>query len=558
MAGITYKIQKNELLGRYMVANKDLKQGELILKESPAILGPHLNGPARCFRCLQVINLMMCSFCDECNTALLCVNHCKGKYHPEEECLTLKTQKIKGQLLAENPAAILPLKCLLLGIYNPDLFSDIMDMEAHMEKRRDTAIWRRHRISVEDVLKDTNLLSDKDIKEELVQKVCGILDVNTFEVRPPPSEQFSYTPNPVQSRLRALYPLAALMAHDCTQNTHVSVDDNFVMSIYASVDIGEGEPILNNYANVLDGNQERHQHLLEGKYFICKCKRCIDPSEFGTEISSLVCHKCRKGFLRYTEIEDGFKIWKCSDCNLCFKDFLINLAIEEGRNRINDMDLTDIRGLEDLYRRLLLTFHPNHFLLLELKQIMVGLYSKLPPTKNNLNRKIDLCGRLMSVFGRIEPGISRIKALTMYELHTALVDIANKRYRDNELNDHELLKELETAERILKESIKFLLYEPPKSPEGRLAQDAMGELKMLRNSIKNIQQNVLIDAERKAVGDKKAEITKRLKDKLEKGKVEKNNSALIKEQPEKIIPTIDGQEKHQPKKKKNKNKNKQK
>lgn len=65
--------------------------------------------------------------------------------------------------------------------------------------------------------------------------------------------------------------------------------------------------------------------------------------------------------------------------------------------------------METLYKKLLLTFHPNHYLLLGLKQAIVSLYSKLPPTKSNLNRKIDLCGRLMSVFGKLEPGISRIK-----------------------------------------------------------------------------------------------------------------------------------------------------
>lgn len=55
-------------------------------------------------------------------------------------------------------------------------------MECHLEKRRDTAIWRRHRISVEDVLKSTNLLNEEDLKDEVVQKICGILDVNAFEV----------------------------------------------------------------------------------------------------------------------------------------------------------------------------------------------------------------------------------------------------------------------------------------------------------------------------------------------------------------------------------------
>lgn len=84
--------------------------------------------------------------------------------------------------MAENPSVIFPLRCLLLGIYDPETFEEIVKLEAHLEERRDTAIWRRHRISVEDVLKETNLITQKDVEEELVQKICGILDVNSFEV----------------------------------------------------------------------------------------------------------------------------------------------------------------------------------------------------------------------------------------------------------------------------------------------------------------------------------------------------------------------------------------
>ncbi|CAG9773984.1 unnamed protein product [Ceutorhynchus assimilis] len=524
MASKTYKILHNDVLGNYMVANEDLKQGKLIFKEAPVLVGPHLNGPARCFKCLKTINLLMCSFCDSCNTALMCADYCQGTHHTEEECLTLKTQKVKGQILAENPSVIFPLRVLLLSIYNPKAFEEVLKLEPHLEKRRDTAIWRRHRISVEEILKETNLLRKEDIEEELVQKVCGILDVNAFEVRPP--LDLSIT-NPEKQCLRGLYPVASIMAHDCSANTHIAVDDNFLMSVYASVDIKENETIFNNYASVLQGNQDRQDTLLEGKYFSCACKRCKDPSELGTEISSLICHKCRKGLLRFTEMEKSFKIWQCYQCKLCFKDFLINLAIDEGRRRINDLDLTDIQAMEKLYKNLLLTFHPNHYLLLELKQNMVGLYSKLPPTKNNLNRKIDLCGRLMSVFSKLEPGISRAKALTMYELQSAIVEISNKQYREKEINQERLILELQTAERILKDSVKYLLYEPPKSPEGRMAQLALNELKLLRNSIKNIQQNILVG--NNEVNDKKAEITKRLKDKLERNK--KKEKENVEEKP---------------------------
>ncbi|XP_019771517.2 SET domain-containing protein SmydA-8 isoform X3 [Dendroctonus ponderosae] len=518
MTAKTYKITQSDSLGRYMVAKRQLKQGELILKEEAVLVGPHLNGPARCFKCLKTINLLMCSFCNQCNTALMCTNDCQGKHHSDDECLTLRTQKIKGQILAENPSVIFPLCCLLLGIYNPEVYEEIISMESHLEERRNTPIWRRHKISVEDILKDTNLLTPQDLQEEVVQKICGILDVNSIEVKCVRPANLSNLPivDPEKQCLRGLYPKVAMIAHNCLPNAYLAADDNFSISVYAKVDIKEEAPIFINYTNVLQGNQERQLSLLEGKYFTCTCSRCRDPSELGTEISSLICHKCRKGFLRYTELEENFQLWKCSECKQCFKDFLIKLAIEEAKRRIDDLDPTDVQQMENLYKKLLLTFHPNHYLLLGLKQALVSLYSKLPPTKSNLNRKIDLCGRLMSVFGKLEPGISRIKALTMYELQSAIVDISNKQYRDKEIGDEELISELQTAEKILKDSVKYLLYEPPKSPEGRMAQMGLNELKMLRNSIQSIQKDLVVSKEQQ--GDKKAEIARRLKEKLEKNR----------------------------------------
>ncbi|KAL1494115.1 hypothetical protein ABEB36_009764 [Hypothenemus hampei] len=402
----------------------------------------------------------------------------------------------------------------MLNSYKPDLFEEILALETHLEKRRDTVIWRRHRISVEDVLKKYNLLTEQQIQEEIVQKICGILDINSFEVRPPGDVVSSIT-HPENQCLRALYTKGAMMAHNCLANTHISVDDNFIMSVYARVDINDQDLITINYTNVLEGTQERHEHLMEGKYFSCKCSRCKDPSELGTEISSLLCHKCRRGFLRHTELEVDFKIWQCSECKVCFKNFLIDLAIEEARRRIHDLDPTmGVQALEALYKTLLLTFHPNHYLMLELKQIMINFYSKSPPTKQNLNRKIDLCGSLMSVFSKIEPGISRIRALTMYELQSAIVDISNKQFKDKDINEEELIKELQTAEKILKDSVKFLLYEPKNSPEGRMAQMALNELKLLRHSIDNIKKEFLVPVT-------EDNNSKKIKEKLNKKK--KNN-----------------------------------
>lgn len=89
------------------------------------------------------------------------------------------------------------------------------------------------------------MIDESEEDAELVQKICGVLDVNSFEVRG------AMGLSGMGMRLRGVYPEASIMAHDCVNNVHLSVDDNFVMTIRASVDIAEGQPILYNYTDPL-------------------------------------------------------------------------------------------------------------------------------------------------------------------------------------------------------------------------------------------------------------------------------------------------------------------
>lgn len=94
------------------------------------------------------------------------------------------------------------------------------------------------------VLRENGLLTSME-DAEFVQKICGILDVNSFEFRGPPSKSGE------TEVLRGIYRRAALMAHDCVANTHLAVGDDFEMSIHASVPIPLGHPIYFNYTSAM-------------------------------------------------------------------------------------------------------------------------------------------------------------------------------------------------------------------------------------------------------------------------------------------------------------------
>lgn len=62
--------------------------------------------------------------------------------------------------------------------------------------------------------------------------------------------------------MRGLYAQAALLAHDCIGNTLITVDNNQLLKVYASIDIKSGEIIYNNYtASLYVSSYNRIQYI---------------------------------------------------------------------------------------------------------------------------------------------------------------------------------------------------------------------------------------------------------------------------------------------------------
>lgn len=71
-------------------------------------------------------------------------------------------------MLSQNPTKI-------------DCYNEVMKMESHCVKRQGTHIWLMHENCIIKPLKAVNIITDDD--GPLIQRYCGILDVNAFEVR---------------------------------------------------------------------------------------------------------------------------------------------------------------------------------------------------------------------------------------------------------------------------------------------------------------------------------------------------------------------------------------
>lgn len=81
-------------------------------------------------------------------------------------------------------------------------FDEILSMESHCSVRRNTLIWDAHAKNVVKPLREFGIMTAMNeghklpctIDDDFVQKICGILDVNTFEVRTPNFEVSEVNP----------------------------------------------------------------------------------------------------------------------------------------------------------------------------------------------------------------------------------------------------------------------------------------------------------------------------------------------------------------------------
>lgn len=85
------------------------------------------------------------------------------------------------------------------------------------------------------------------------------------------------------------------------------------------------------------GTHERKEHLMVGKYFVCTCNRCIDPTELGTHLSSLKCHSCNKGFIISSNPQKEYSHWQCTSCEKIFLYSLVKTTSEQARKIIEDI-----------------------------------------------------------------------------------------------------------------------------------------------------------------------------------------------------------------------------
>ena len=287
-----YKIMQNDVLGRHLVATRDIKAGELLIEDPNLIMGPKLITEPVCLACYRPVDGSFC--CPKCGFPMCDEGCCEAEAH-EPECKAVQGSgtKVKVTMFGEVNTmyeCIMPVRILALRDDSPSVWRKIINLESHIEKRLSTEIAAITQKTVVNIM--INRLN-LDYEPGLIQQVLGIIDTNGFEIRLP------------DSQIMGLYGSAAMLEHSCIPNTHRTFDADLNLVMRAAITIKRGEHLKACYTESLSTTSTRQEHLLTSKFFTCACERCTDPTELGTFTSAMVCPTCMKKAKKNKKPKEG-------------------------------------------------------------------------------------------------------------------------------------------------------------------------------------------------------------------------------------------------------------
>lgn len=487
-----WEIVYKEPFGRCIMAREDIAEGDTLFLDYPVLTGPKQNCGCICLGCYTCLPDVPDYLCSKCRLPM-CGKECEDKGYHYLECPVFAEANFKLNLdeFKDDTSlyeSILPLRCYLIKQQDEKKWRTILALESHDDLRRGSELWEVEQVNVCDFLREKVKIKCGDAQ---LHSITGILDVNCHEVKS------SVPGTRVECRVRGLYPLCAMMSHDCFSNTHHTFTDDMTMVTVASRNIAKGEQISGIYTHLLSGTTERRKHLRYGKFFDCVCGRCRDPTELGTFFSALRCTKpgCGGDVLCKDPLQQDNKAdYACTKCGNVVPVNMVSRLTNLVYYELQNIEEADITSLERIYSRYQKLLHPNHFHLIGIKHSLSQLYGRIPGfligemTEQQMNRKVQCCTDVLKVIDIIDPGISRLRGLTKYELHAPLLIKANRDFQLRLLTRDHFLQQLQTALRLLQEAAYCLHFEPDSSHEGEVCKISRASVTELQQWIATVKQ----------------------------------------------------------------------
>ena len=256
--------------GRGLRVTRPVGGGEILLEDRAVLVGPsQLSSPRDCVGCYWRPGLLQCPGC----SSPVCSAACRETWHTAE-CPALQT------LPVPTPSPALWLNILRLH-RSSDPRLALLAGETGEGQRQEYSELTTSRLG---------------ISAAQSARLQAVLASNTFR----------------NNTARCLCPVMAMVNHSCDPNCRVYWAAQHRLVLEARRDIRAGEELTITYCCSLLATPARQAKLRASKGFDCRCSRCSDPGERGSNMGGVLCTKCRQAVLLPHLQQDGGLAWSCS------------------------------------------------------------------------------------------------------------------------------------------------------------------------------------------------------------------------------------------------------
>ncbi|XP_018024101.1 SET domain-containing protein SmydA-8 isoform X2 [Hyalella azteca] len=382
-------------LGEHLAATCLILPGNLIFSENPILVGPVAYSDLICLGCHSAITEEDFSKCPDCKWPV-CSKVCANSKSHWAECDVLAKDELGigiPQHIGQTPRydLIMLLRGLLLKETDPKSWKVLMAMQSHKE------IWK----------KDNDPFHAAAVKYFTEVCKCGFDEDEIHHVRGVIMTNCMVFKSDKGTSLRALYPQFRLFNHSCIPNIHISSNSDGEITARAAVTIQKNEQLCISYTGTMEPLWQRQKYLSEIYKFQCQCKRCSDPTEFGTYFSSPRCPDCRRSFMLPSG-NGSINWWICETCGLRYELIDVLQEVSDWLNRIDMSDFIGKRTVKQLNKdvdRMHDSFHPLHYVPLQftqnlLREIKGENYVTFKLRQEIWENHLEICDKL-------EPGLTR-------------------------------------------------------------------------------------------------------------------------------------------------------
>lgn len=259
-----WQVLDSPISGRGIFARRDIATGEIILKERAILAGPTANSSSK-------LNTCCVCYCglEGSDQEIMCKNGCTMPVC--DRCITSEKHKMECQLFRkwrpkdntkisrESLRIVSIIRCFFLNELQRKL---LYALQANADKYYMKEV-EKAAACFEHFPKEPDMLN------YFYRTICAY-NTNAFEGR---SNVGGH-----EVLVRALFPLAGLLNHQCTPNANHHFEDGETIVITAARPIAQGEEIVTTYTKLLWSNLARRMFLAMTKHFVCSCERCLDPT----------------------------------------------------------------------------------------------------------------------------------------------------------------------------------------------------------------------------------------------------------------------------------------